>query len=106
MKDMVEVSAKTVQEAVDIALEELGAQMDDVEIDVIDEGTKGIFGIGSKDARVSVKLKNSQKEHGMRFLRDVLDKMNVSVDVEGMEEEDALYLKYPGRQHSHRQEGA
>ncbi|MGI6668248.1 MAG: RNA-binding cell elongation regulator Jag/EloR [Acetivibrionales bacterium] len=97
MKDMVEVSAKTVQEAVDIALEELGAQMDDVEIDVIDEGTKGIFGIGSKDARVSVKLKNSQKEHGMRFLRDVLDKMNVSVDVEGMEEEDALLFKISGK---------
>jgi spoIIIJ-associated protein len=97
MKSMVEKSAKTVQEAVDMALEELGAQLDDVEINVIDEGTKGIFGIGGKCARVSVKLKGTRREEGIRFLRDVLDKMRVTVDIEEIEDNESLMYKISGK---------
>jgi len=99
MSDMLEKSAKTVQEAIDIALEELGVGIDDVEVTVIDEGSKGIFGIGSKVARVQVKLKSSQTDHGISFLRDVFDKMDVDVDIEKEEDEinDTVLMKITGK---------
>ncbi|MBP7401394.1 MAG: protein jag [Clostridia bacterium] len=52
----VEKSAKTVQEAIDSALQELGASVEDVVIEVLDEGESGILGIGRKPARVLVTL--------------------------------------------------
>ncbi|MGE5612781.1 MAG: RNA-binding cell elongation regulator Jag/EloR [Bacillota bacterium] len=97
MKQVVEKSAKTVQEAIDMALDELGVQLDDVDVNVLDEGTKGIFGIGGKNARVRVKLKGSQKEEGIRFLREVFDKMNVDVNIDEIEDEESLQFRISGK---------
>lgn len=56
----VEKSAKTVQEAIDNALAELGASVEDVVIEVLEEGESGILGIGRKPARVLVTLEGSR----------------------------------------------
>lgn len=56
-----EQSAKNVNEAVEAALKELGAAKEDVEIEVIDEGSKGFLGIGARDAKVRVTLKGAAK---------------------------------------------
>lgn len=96
MSHIVEKTAKTVQEAINLALEELGAQRDDVEIEVIDEGTKGIFGIGSKYARVKVILKSSRSDDGVIFLKNVFSKMNVEVEIEKIEDEESILLKITG----------
>ncbi len=52
----VEKSGKTVDAAVFSALEELGATIDEVIIEVLDEGESGILGIGRRPARVLVSL--------------------------------------------------
>lgn len=57
-----EKRAKNVNEAVLAALEELGATTDEVNVEVVDEGKKGLFGIGSRDAIVRVTLKDSVME--------------------------------------------
>ena len=54
-----EKRAKNVNEAVLAALEELGATTDEVNVEVVDEGKRGLFGIGAKDAVVRVTLKES-----------------------------------------------
>jgi spoIIIJ-associated protein len=54
MDDSVETSAKTVAEAVELALLRLGARRNEVEIEVLSEGRSGILGIGAEDARVRV----------------------------------------------------
>lgn len=97
MSQMVEKTAKTVQEAINLALEELGAQKDDVDIEVIEEGAKGIFGIGSKYARVQVTLKNSRLDSAVNFLENVLSKMNVEVEIEKSEDEESIMLKITGK---------
>jgi len=52
MAKSVEKSAKTVQEAIALALEDLQTDESRVDIDVLDEGNKGIFGfIGNKMAK-------------------------------------------------------
>ncbi len=52
--ESVEVSAKTVDEAIDIALEELGLKRSEVEIEVLTPGKPGLFGLGGEQARVRV----------------------------------------------------
>ena len=50
----IEMTAKTVEEAIEIALKELDADRVEVEIDVISRGKPGILGIGSELASVRV----------------------------------------------------
>ena len=54
MDERLEASGKTVDEAVEQALHQLGLSRDDVEIEVISAGSRGRFGIGGEQARVAV----------------------------------------------------
>ena len=47
-------TAKTVEEAIELALLELGVGRDEVEVDVVSGGRGGILGIGAEDAKVRV----------------------------------------------------
>ncbi|MBQ6256037.1 MAG: protein jag [Clostridia bacterium] len=52
-----EVSARTIEEAVSQGLEHLGVSISDVKVDVIEEGSKGLFGLfGSRPAKVRLTL--------------------------------------------------
>jgi len=48
----VESSGSDVDAAVDAGLAELGVSRDAVEIEILDEGNRGVFGLGARDARV------------------------------------------------------
>src|SRR3989442_482691 len=52
--ESVEVSAKAVDEAIDIALEDLGLKRSQVDIEVLTPGKPGLFGLGGEQARVRV----------------------------------------------------
>ncbi len=52
--ESVEVSAKSVDEAIDIALEELGLKRQQANIEILSAGKPGLFGIGGEQARVRV----------------------------------------------------
>lgn len=97
MSQVVEKTGKTIEEAINLALEELNADMDNTDIEVLDEGSKGLFGIGSKMARVRVTLKNIKTNEAERFLKDVFSKMNVSVEVETQEDEESMLLRITGK---------
>ena len=62
MKNSIETSAKTVEEAVEIALRELDADRGEVEINVVSRGKAGILGIGSELAKVKVKRLESHSD--------------------------------------------
>ncbi len=54
-------NAKTVEEAINSSLVELNLNRDEVEIEIIEEGSKGLFGlIGTKDAKVKVTSRPGQ----------------------------------------------
>ncbi|MDD3705800.1 MAG: Jag N-terminal domain-containing protein, partial [Clostridiaceae bacterium] len=56
---MLEKTARTIEEAVQSALTELGVDKDNIDIEILEQPTKGIFGIiGSKSAKVRVTLKD------------------------------------------------
>ena len=52
--ETLEVNAGSVDEAVDLALQQLGAKLSEVEIIVLTEGRAGILGVGAEDARIRV----------------------------------------------------
>jgi len=84
----VRIKAKTVDEAVTQALEELDTTAENAEVNVIDEGSKGLLGfIGAKDAVVEVKKIFNPVEEGKEFLKQLLDKANINVDVEVVQKE-------------------
>ena len=65
----VEKSAKTKEEAIEAALAELNASISDVTITVLDEGSKGLFGLfGAKQARVRVTLKVEEEDDDLLSL--------------------------------------
>ena len=58
--ESLEVSAKTVKEAIEIALARLGKKREEVNISVLSEGSRGILGIGSEDARILVSVPQAE----------------------------------------------
>lgn len=51
-----EYTGRTVEEATQIALEELGLERDDIFVEVLEESQKGFLGLGNKEARIKVEL--------------------------------------------------
>lgn len=58
----IEMSGKTVDIAIKNALDELGVDIDDVKIEIIDTPSKGVFGLGSKLAKVRVTVKTDDED--------------------------------------------
>ena len=82
MKRSIEKMGKSVKEAINEALKELALTEQEVEIEVVDEGSKGLFGfIGAKDAKVIVTEKESGKTRAQAFLNDVFEKMKLQVNM-------------------------
>ena len=72
MSNFVEKIGKTVDEAVKMALQELNTTEENVEIEVLEEPTKGLLGIGAKPALVRV----SVKEEKVAVEENKADKVN------------------------------
>lgn len=98
--ESVEVVARTVDEAVEEALQRLNAKMEEVEITVLEEGIKGLFGIiGSKQARVRVERKPNhefKRKAALQFLEELLYRMDVQATVAGSSDEESVDLQISG----------
>jgi len=56
-----EIIAPTVEEAIAQGLEQLGLTADAVSVEVLDAGTKGLFGIGGRQVRVRLTVRGSEQ---------------------------------------------
>lgn len=97
----IEVVARSVDEAIAEALQELNADRDDVEIEILDEGNKGFLGIlGSKQAKVRVEViekpEANKLEAALEFARELLSKMGISAEVQGEEDSESIKLQIDG----------
>lgn len=92
----VEKSGKSVEEALRLALIELDASREQVEIEVLDEGSKGFLGIGAKETRIRVSKKNSVTDVAHTFLSSLLKEMNIPAEIEISLAQDALNINIIG----------
>ncbi|CAI8033407.1 hypothetical protein GBAR_LOCUS18844 [Geodia barretti] len=61
MQEPLVVSARTVEEAIDLALKELDVDRDAAEVEVLSRGKAGFLGIGAELARVRVTLESNAR---------------------------------------------
>lgn len=64
----IEIIAPTIEEAVEKGLEDLGLSKDEVDIEILDEGSRGLFGLGSRQARVRLSTKSGVKRGRKRAI--------------------------------------
>lgn len=91
-----EVTAKTVDEAIANGIKELGVSRDKVEIEILDKGTRGIFGFGAKPASVKLTAKNDYIGSAKKFLEDILNQMGVESKIDIVEEGSVIKINLSG----------
>ena len=106
---VVETTAKTIEEAIDIALVELNASREEVEIKVINKGKSGLLGFGNEQAKVKVEkvsdvpesiqlayeiLRNFLEylDSPMKITTKIMENGNISDSIISLDGEDAALL--------------
>jgi len=94
---VIEKTGRTIEEAVSQALQNMGVSRDDVEVEVLEEPTKGILGLfGAKPARVKVILKERVSKKAVDLLKDIIKSMGLQVELDIVEKENVLNINMKG----------
>jgi spoIIIJ-associated protein len=94
---IIEMTGRTVDEAIKNALDELKITEDKIEVEVLDEGSKGLFKfIGAKPAKIRVKVKRDYIYEAKAFLREILNAMNIKAEIKIKEDNDTINISLTG----------
>lgn len=95
---VVEKNGKSVDEAVEAALQELGVNADQVDVNVLEEPSKGLFGIlGGKPALVRVSVRESPAEQAVTLLKEIVDAMGVEADYHWEDGDGQIQINLEGK---------
>ena len=92
-----EGSGRTVEEATERALMHMGASHEDVDVEVLDAGTRGILGLGARDARVRVTLREGAAAAAHRLADRLLQVMGFATTVRAREAGDTVTVEVHGQ---------
>ncbi len=82
MQKELEISGKNIEDAIEKGLQELNCSKEDVEIKVLDEGTKGLFGLmGAKPARVLLIVKEKSQTKESKKIKKEESKKEIDFDL-------------------------
>ncbi|WP_315117046.1 RNA-binding cell elongation regulator Jag/EloR [uncultured Clostridium sp.] len=88
---------KTVEDAISAALKELNLTRDKVDVEILDEGSKGLFKlIGARPAKIRVIVKRDYEYEAKNFLREILSNMGIQAEIRVKDEEDSLKISMTG----------
>ena len=90
--EWVEFTGKTVDEALDIALQQFETTSDKVEYEVLEKESGGILGLFSKPAKIRVRKIFAVKEFAVDFLKKVTKNMGIDAQFEVTLDEEELKL--------------
>lgn len=94
---MVEKTARTVDDAIDQAIAELGTSREEVDVEIIDQPSKGFFGLlGTKPARVKVTVRNTPSRKVRAIMTDILATMNLDAKMDINEKDDIISVNLKG----------
>lgn len=97
MNKTIESTGKNVDEAIKNALNDLNISRENVDVEVLEEGNKGLFGLlGNKLAKVRVSVKHDNCYVAKSFLRDILDSMNMKAEIHVQEDEEGINITMRG----------
>lgn len=93
----IEKKGKSVEEALALALEELGVTESEVKYEVIEEGSKGFLGLGSKEATIRVELiKKDNVQTATDFLSKIFAAMDMKVEISAKQDEESINIDLAG----------
>ena len=92
----IEKSAKSKEEAIKLALLELGLDEDDCEIKVLEEGSKGFLGLGGKDALVRVTENPNLEKIAVKALSNMVEKIVDDVEYKVTSSEKTIKIEMNG----------
>jgi len=82
----IEKKGKNVEEAVKAALDELGCEIEDVSIEIVEEASKRLLGfMGNKPAVVKVSLREKPEIEARKVVEDLLQQMKIDYQIEKVE---------------------
>lgn len=84
----IEKKGKSVDEAIKAALDELSCEIDDVIIEVIEEPSRGLFGLVKKPAIVKVSVREKPEQDVRQALEDLLNKMKLDYRITNVERDE------------------
>lgn len=93
----VEETGRTVDEAIDRALNTLGAAREDVSVEVLDPGTRGMLGLGARDAHVRVSLIASPAAVAHHIAERLLRLMGFPASIYAREQEGTVSVEIRGQ---------
>lgn len=98
--EFIEVSAKTVDDAITEASIKLGTTSDKIEVEVIEKGSTGFLGIKSKPAIIRARKKNDTVDNIREFLENVFSAMNmeVTIDIKKAEDDKIYEVELSGKE--------
>jgi len=94
----VDTSGRTVEEAVDRAAAELGVDREDLDVEILDPGTRGMLGLGAREARVRVTLTGSPGALAHTVMARLLQEMGFAGAVRVHQQEDVISVQVSGEQ--------
>ncbi len=95
MKNSVQAEGESVQEAVDVALQELGVGSDEVEVEIIEEANKGLLGLRKGRAKVLVTVKDHEQA-SRAVIEELIQALGIDVTVESYFDDDELWMVIKG----------
>ena len=81
MNNSVEKTGKNIEEALKAALEELENSKEEVDVEVLDEGSRGVLGLIGSKMKIRVTRRRTT-DKGKNFVEEVVCKMGLNADVE------------------------
>ncbi|NLW92572.1 MAG: protein jag [Syntrophomonadaceae bacterium] len=81
----IERKGKTVDEAIKSALDELGCDIEDVKVEIVEEPSKGLLGLGKKPAVVRISIRQTPEQETRMVLEDLLNKMKIDYVINSVE---------------------
>ena len=94
----IEVEGKTVEEALEKALNELCLTKENANVEVLEQGSKGLFNvIGVKRAKIRVTSKYDYIEEARKFIYNILKSMELDAEINIIEENDTLKINLSGK---------
>lgn len=94
----IEVEGKTVEEALEKALNELGLTRENANVEVLEHGSKGLFNvIGVKRAKIRVSSKYDYIAEASSFIDNILKSMEMDCKINIVEEDDTLKINLSGK---------
>ena len=96
MKQELIVSGKTIEAAVEKAVQELGVTVDDVTYEVLVQPKKGFLGFGEVAAQVKVIYNQDPTDMAVEFLRTLLNNMNVEAELSVSDLDDGKLISITG----------